>query len=54
MAEQVGPAVAMGPDLVSIYAGANDILRPRVDIDALMRASTTRRSAGSPGPEPRS
>ena len=36
LAEQIEPAVAMGPDLVSIYAGANDILRPRVDIDALM------------------
>jgi lysophospholipase L1-like esterase len=36
LAEQIGPALAMAPDLVSIYAGANDILRPRVDIDALM------------------
>lgn len=37
VAEQVEPAVAMRPDLVSIYAGANDVLRPRIDIDALMR-----------------
>ena len=33
--EQIEPAVALRPDLVSIYAGANDILRPRVDIDRL-------------------
>ena len=38
LAEQVDPALAMGPDLVSIYAGANDVLRPRVDIDALVGA----------------
>lgn len=34
--EQVGPAVALRPDLVSVYAGGNDLLRPRVDIDALV------------------
>ncbi|WP_121254376.1 SGNH/GDSL hydrolase family protein [Nocardioides ferulae] len=33
--EQVDPAVAMSPDLVTVYAGANDILRPKVDLDAL-------------------
>jgi len=33
--EQIDPALAMSPDLVTIYAGANDILRPSVDIDAL-------------------
>ena len=33
--EQLEPAFALEPDLVTIYAGANDILRPRVDIDAL-------------------
>lgn len=38
LAEQVGPALAMKPDLVSIYAGANDVLRPRVDIDRLVQA----------------
>jgi lysophospholipase L1-like esterase len=32
--EQLEPALALGPDLVTSYAGANDILRPRVDIDA--------------------
>ncbi len=36
LAEQVDPALALEPDLVSIYAGANDILRPRVDLDALV------------------
>ncbi len=36
IAEQLAPAVAMQPDLVSIYAGANDIMRPRVDLDALV------------------
>lgn len=36
MAEQIDAAVALNPTLVSIYAGANDILRPKVDIDALL------------------
>ena len=35
ISEQVEPAIALRPDLVTIYAGANDILRPQVDIDAL-------------------
>ncbi|WP_159619643.1 SGNH/GDSL hydrolase family protein [Arthrobacter zhaoguopingii] len=34
--EQIDDAVLLQPTLVTIYAGANDILRPRVDIDALM------------------
>ena len=34
-AEQVPRAVAMGPDVVSIAAGGNDLLRPRADPDAL-------------------
>lgn len=34
--EQVEPALALEPDLVTLYAGANDILRPRVDLDALV------------------
>ncbi len=38
LAEQVEPALAMQPDLVSLYAGANDVLRPRVDIDGLAQA----------------
>ncbi|MCZ4498533.1 MAG: hydrolase family protein [Marmoricola sp.] len=35
VAEQVGPALALAPDLISIHAGANDVLRPRVDLDSL-------------------
>ncbi|MFA6298239.1 MAG: SGNH/GDSL hydrolase family protein [Nocardioides sp.] len=34
--EQVEPALALGPDLVTVYAGANDILRPKVDLDTLV------------------
>jgi lysophospholipase L1-like esterase len=34
--EQLEPALALQPDLVTIYAGANDILRPKVDIDAIV------------------
>ena len=34
--EQLAPAVAMEPDLVTIYAGANDILRATVDLDGLV------------------
>ena len=36
LAEQVDAAVELQPTLVSIYAGANDILRPRIDIDELL------------------
>nr|WP_218063189.1 SGNH/GDSL hydrolase family protein [Arthrobacter sp. SDTb3-6] len=38
LAEQVDAAVAMNPTLVTIYAGINDILRPKVDIDAMLAA----------------
>ncbi len=34
--EQLEPALALEPDLVTVYAGANDILRPKVDIDGLV------------------
>jgi lysophospholipase L1-like esterase len=34
--EQLEPALALDPDLVTIYAGANDILRPKVDVDGLV------------------
>lgn len=37
LTEQVEPAIDMRPDLVSIYSGGNDILRPRMDVDALVR-----------------
>lgn len=35
VAEQIPQAIAMAPDLVSIAAGGNDMLRPRADPDAL-------------------
>ena len=35
--EQVDAAVALRPDLVTIHGGGNDVLRPRVDLDALAR-----------------
>lgn len=35
LAEQLEPALAMQPDLVTLFAGANDLMRPKVDIDAL-------------------
>ena len=38
IAEQVEPAIALEPELVTIYGGGNDILRPRVDIDTLLEA----------------
>ena len=34
--EQIDAALALEPTLVTVYAGGNDILRPRVDIDRLM------------------
>jgi len=36
IAEQLEPALALRPDLVTIYAGANDIMRPKVDLDDLL------------------
>ncbi|GGD08577.1 SGNH/GDSL hydrolase family protein [Nocardioides daphniae] len=36
--EQVQRAVDLAPDLVTIHGGGNDVLRPKVDIDALARA----------------
>ena len=35
-AEQLAPALAMRPDLVSVVAGMNDLLRPRYDRDAVL------------------
>ena len=37
IADQVEPALAIAPDLVTIHGGGNDILRPRVDLDAPRR-----------------
>src|SRR5699024_3727316 len=36
LGEQVDAALALGPDLVTIYAGGNDLMRPSPDIDALI------------------
>lgn len=33
--EQLEPALALQPDLVTLYAGGNDILRPGIDLDGL-------------------
>jgi lysophospholipase L1-like esterase len=41
LAEQVEPAIALRPDLVSVYAGGNDIMRPKVDLDALVTTYAT-------------
>ena len=38
VAEQLEPAIALQPDLVTIYAGGNDLIRPRCDVDALGEA----------------
>lgn len=38
VAEQIEPALEMRPDLVTLYAGGNDLMRPRVDIDTLAEA----------------
>ncbi len=34
--EQVDAAIALTPDLVTVYAGGNDVMRPQVDLDALV------------------
>ncbi len=51
LAEQVPAAVAMAPDLVSLAAGGNDLLRPRTDPDDLAvtfeAAVTELRAAGA-------
>ena len=36
LTEQVDAALEMSPDLVTVYAGGNDILRPKVDIDSIV------------------
>ena len=50
IAEQLEPALALKPDLVSLWGGGNDILRPRADVDAitaeLERAVVRLREAG--------
>ena len=36
IAGQIQPAILLRPDLVTIYAGANDLLKLRTDLDAMM------------------
>jgi len=49
--EQLPAALALQPDLVSVFAGLNDILRPRVDLaavaGALTRMMTELRASGA-------
>ncbi len=51
LTEQVPTALRMGPDLVSIVGGGNDMLRPVTDVDVLARnleaAVVRARSAGA-------
>jgi lysophospholipase L1-like esterase len=35
LAEQLEPAIALSPDLITVYAGGNDLIRPRCDVDGL-------------------
>ncbi|MFL6128217.1 MAG: SGNH/GDSL hydrolase family protein [Mycobacteriales bacterium] len=37
VADQLPMALRLAPDLVSFHAGANDVLRPRTDLPALLR-----------------
>ncbi|NKX49143.1 SGNH/GDSL hydrolase family protein, partial [Arthrobacter deserti] len=39
--EQVGPALQLQPDLISICAGGNDVIRPGADPDALAETFDT-------------
>ncbi|WP_199191351.1 SGNH/GDSL hydrolase family protein [Amycolatopsis sp. CA-126428] len=41
LGEQLEPALAMDPDLVTLYAGGNDLMRPKVDIDAMLAGYET-------------
>lgn len=38
IAEQLPAALELAPDLVTVHGGGNDMLRPSVDIDALLEA----------------
>lgn len=37
LAEQLRPAIGLGPDLISLNGGGNDIMRPRVSIEGIAR-----------------
>ncbi|MFT4262347.1 MAG: SGNH/GDSL hydrolase family protein [Nocardioides sp.] len=49
--QQLGPALELRPDLVSLSAGGNDLIRPKVDIDAIVAeiaaAASMLREAGA-------
>ncbi len=48
--EQLGPALALEPDLVTVVAGVNDVIRPRVDLDAaLLHMDEMLRDLRAPG-----
>ena len=51
---QLDGALALGPDLVSIVGGGNDILRPRADIDARARSKGEQNTWARPKPATRS
>ncbi len=50
LAEQLAPAIALGPDLLTINGGGNDIMRPRVSVastaDRLVAAAGEAAAAG--------
>jgi hypothetical protein len=39
--DQIEPAIALRPDLITIYAGMNDLLKMRTDLDAMMTRYAT-------------
>jgi lysophospholipase L1-like esterase len=43
--EQLEPALAMKPDLASVIGGVNDVLRPKVDMDAIAQHMEQMQSA---------
>jgi lysophospholipase L1-like esterase len=36
IADQIQPAILLNPDLITIYAGMNDLVKMRTDLDAMM------------------
>jgi lysophospholipase L1-like esterase len=41
LADQLEPALAMNPDLVTVFAGTNDVVSKRCDLDELVRDLST-------------
>ena len=55
LVEQVPAALALGPDLVSLVGGGNDLLRPGADVDRMARnleAAASGSTTPSSGPWP--